>query len=179
MDGLTIQNFTDTDSAAFKAGLLEGDVLLTCGGSKLQSVDQLIELMGSLSGDVIVTLMRGTAVIEKTLPAGKLGAALSPVSIADIAKPGVTPSMVRTGAVSVPGPLSGLLYILALLSFGGGVFLAGQFWPQSVGYGAKIPTAMYVLPAGWLVAGFFQAVILVAIGQALSYLHRIAVNTAK
>ena len=77
-----------------------------------------------------------------------------------------------------PG-LAILFYVLAGLSFLGGLILAAQFMPGDPGPGYSWEPEAYLLSLVWFTAGFVQAALFAAIGRGLAYLHEIARNTAK
>jgi hypothetical protein len=75
--------------------------------------------------------------------------------------------------------LSVVFFVLSGLSFLGGVVLSAQFWPDAPGYRYEGKAEAYTLSIIWFMVGVIEAALFAAIGQGLSYLHRIVENTSK
>ncbi len=76
-------------------------------------------------------------------------------------------------------PLSKLFFVLAALSICGGLFLCIEFWPGDPPEGMEWTNQAYTLSLMSIVAGVVQFAIYTAIGQALSYLKKIADNSGQ
>jgi hypothetical protein len=81
--------------------------------------------------------------------------------------------------VHVTPGLTVIFYILAVLSFIGGIILANEFRPGDPGHGYVLKPEAYMLSIIWFTVGVIEAALFAAIGQGLSYLHRIVENTSK
>jgi len=75
--------------------------------------------------------------------------------------------------------LSTVFFILAALSFLGGIILTDVFWPGDPGYGSEWKNEAYTLSIMWFTVGVIETALFAAIGQGLSYLHRIMENTSR
>lgn len=75
--------------------------------------------------------------------------------------------------------LTVMFYILAVLSFIGGIILAVALWPSDPGYGRELGAEAYMPSIIWFMVGVIETALFAAIGQGLSYLHRIVENTSK
>lgn len=78
-----------------------------------------------------------------------------------------------------PPILPVVFFVLAALSFVGGIILSSEFWPGNSGYGREWGPKAYILSIIWFTAGVIEAAIFAAIGKGLSYLHIIAKNTSR
>lgn len=69
-DGLLVREVED-GSAAAKAGVAEGDLIVAAGGREVTSADDLFDAIGAMTGDagLEVTLLRGTEERTVTIPA--------------------------------------------------------------------------------------------------------------
>jgi len=74
--------------------------------------------------------------------------------------------------------LSTVFFILAALSLLGGIILTAVFWPGDPGYGREWKNEAYTLSIMWFTVGVIETALFAAIGQGLSYLHRIMENTS-
>lgn len=84
-----------------------------------------------------------------------------------------TPASGNTPVVSV------MFFVLAALSALGAIILASEFWPGDPGNGYQWKAEAYTLSIAWLTLGIVEAAVFTAIGQGLSYLHKIVINTSK
>jgi hypothetical protein len=75
--------------------------------------------------------------------------------------------------------LSNVFFVFAVLSFIGGIVLSAVFLPGAPGYGREWKSEAYVLSILFFMAGVIEAALFAAIGQGLSYLHRLVENTSK
>ena len=75
--------------------------------------------------------------------------------------------------------LSTIFFILAALSFLGGIILTIVFWPGDPGYGREWKNEAYTLSIVWFTVSVIETALFAAIGQGLSYLHRIMENTSR
>ena len=89
------------------------------------------------------------------------------------------PSSSTSGQLDRTPVLPILFYILASLSLLGGILLSSEFWPGDPGYGREWKTEAYTLSIIWFTVGLVEAALYAAIGQGLSYLHKIVKNTSK
>jgi uncharacterized protein YbjQ (UPF0145 family) len=84
MKGFVVQNFTDSNSPAFNAGILENDAIYACNDIDLDSVDHLINIMkDSDSQENCLSLLRGSNLIKVVIKADRLGAVLAPKDISE------------------------------------------------------------------------------------------------
>jgi len=81
-------------------------------------------------------------------------------------------------AIGNPPALSKVFFILAALSFLGGILLTVQYWPGDPGYGREWKNEAYTLSIMWFTAGVIETAVFSAIGQGLLYLHKIVENTS-
>lgn len=86
---------------------------------------------------------------------------------------GPTPTSGNAPVVSV------MFFVLAALSILGAIILASEFWPGDPGNGYEWKAEAYTLSIAWLTLGVVEAAVFAAIGQGLSYLHKIVINTSK
>jgi hypothetical protein len=84
----------------------------------------------------------------------------------------------RTIGLEKAPALSVAFFILSALSFLGGIVLAAQFWPGDPGYRHEWEAEAYTISIAWFMVGVIEAALFAAIGQGLSYLHRIVENTS-
>lgn len=75
--------------------------------------------------------------------------------------------------------VSVIFFALAALSVFGAIILAAKFWPGDPGSGYEWRTEAYTLSFAWLALGLVEAAVFAAIGQGLSYLRKIVINTSK
>lgn len=80
--------------------------------------------------------------------------------------------------ISTPA-LSKFFFMLAALSFIGGMILCAEFWPGELGYGDEWASKAYIMSITWLMLGVLEGALFAAIGQGLAYLNQITINTAE
>lgn len=73
--------------------------------------------------------------------------------------------------------LSLFLFLLAGLSFLICLILCAEFWPSSLNNGKEWRMVAYIPSITWFIAGTFQSVLFISIGEGLHYLKRITSNT--
>jgi S1-C subfamily serine protease len=82
--GLAISRVLD-GSAAAKAGLRAGDILLSIGADRVQSFDEMVAALAKAAGNVDVIFVNGESGQTERMPVtpagGKLGVAVEPVPL--------------------------------------------------------------------------------------------------
>ena len=178
------------NSYAESLGIKVDDILLFCNGVELLSIEQLIDIIESNSGNpVSYSIKRGDSEFVVKAKALNLGLMINthPVvkqsqesnlfdnenSTSDSSTSVKSTSVEKNLEYSV---LSLLLFFLASLSLLGGLVLCVQLWPGDPGYGNQWKTIAFIPAITSLSAGVVQLALFAALGQGLHYLKQIASN---
>ncbi|MCV6590858.1 MAG: heavy metal-binding domain-containing protein [Marinobacterium sp.] len=99
-----MHEFVSSDCAAIKAGMREGDVLLSCNETALSSVDQLKQVISDAPAPTVtLRILRENRIDKLELPAGPLGTVLVASDITDKFQSALHTSVILSTTANVAG----------------------------------------------------------------------------